>query len=174
MLQDREALRRQVFAHSLVPNSDKWPLPVNLKRLIWNASKRFPPRRDAPSDLHPVKDVIAAVEELAQRLTVVPGSDPIAREAQENSTLLFLIQLRSTLASKRVIAEFKLTSESFPYLLGEIQSRFKQGLAHPGEMVGPIAAQSIGEPATQMTLNTVRLVAFDCRFGSFRGGGVLV
>ncbi len=25
---------------------------------------------------------------------------------------------------------------------------------NPGEMIGPIAAQSIGEPATQMTLNT--------------------
>jgi DNA-directed RNA polymerase II subunit RPB1 len=32
--------------------------------------------------------------------------------------------------------------------------RFKQAMAHPGEMVGCIAAQSIGEPATQMTLNT--------------------
>lgn len=29
---------------------------------------------------------------------------------------------------------------------------FKQ--AHPGEMVGALAAQSLGEPATQMTLNT--------------------
>lgn len=26
--------------------------------------------------------------------------------------------------------------------------------AHPGEMVGALAAQSLGEPATQMTLNT--------------------
>ena len=28
------------------------------------------------------------------------------------------------------------------------------GFCHPGEMVGTITAQSIGEPATQMTLNT--------------------
>jgi len=27
-------------------------------------------------------------------------------------------------------------------------------LVHPGEMIGSIAAHSIGEPATQMTLNT--------------------
>ncbi len=29
-----------------------------------------------------------------------------------------------------------------------------QAQAHPGEMVGALAAQSLGEPATQMTLNT--------------------
>lgn len=39
-------------------------------------------------------------------------------------------------------------------ILGEIESRFNAALVAPGEMVGTIAAQSIGEPATQMTLNT--------------------
>ena len=29
-----------------------------------------------------------------------------------------------------------------------------QALAYPGEMIGTVAAQSIGEPTTQMTLNT--------------------
>lgn len=29
-----------------------------------------------------------------------------------------------------------------------------KSLTHPGEAVGAIAAQSIGEPTTQMTLNT--------------------
>ena len=32
--------------------------------------------------------------------------------------------------------------------------RFKCAQVAPGEMVGAMAAQSIGEPATQMTLNT--------------------
>ena len=39
-------------------------------------------------------------------------------------------------------------------MLGEIESRFKQSIVHPGENVGSIGAQSMGEPATQMTLNT--------------------
>ena len=43
---------------------------------------------------------------------------------------------------------------SFDWLMGEIKSRFEQSLVHPGEMVGSIAAHSLGEPATQMTLNT--------------------
>ena len=35
-----------------------------------------------------------------------------------------------------------------------IEQQFYKSRIIPGEMVGPIAAQSIGEPATQMTLNT--------------------
>ncbi len=35
-----------------------------------------------------------------------------------------------------------------------MEAKFNQSIAHPGEMCGTVAAQSIGEPATQMTLNT--------------------
>ena len=34
------------------------------------------------------------------------------------------------------------------------RSSFVQAMAMPGEMIGTVAAQSIGEPTTQMTLNT--------------------
>ncbi|KAJ2511985.1 DNA-directed RNA polymerase II core subunit rpo21, partial [Coemansia sp. RSA 1937] len=43
---------------------------------------------------------------------------------------------------------------AFDWLLAEIETRFKRAQVNPGEMVGVLAAQSIGEPATQMTLNT--------------------
>jgi DNA-directed RNA polymerase II subunit RPB1 len=38
--------------------------------------------------------------------------------------------------------------------LGEVETRFNQAIGQPGEMVGALSAQSLGEPATQMTLNT--------------------
>ena len=38
--------------------------------------------------------------------------------------------------------------------IGQIKVSFHLFQAHPGEMVGALAAQSLGEPATQMTLNT--------------------
>ena len=47
-----------------------------------------------------------------------------------------------------------MTQDAFDWLIGEIKSRFEASLIHPGEMVGSIAAHSLGEPATQMTLNT--------------------
>ncbi len=50
--------------------------------------------------------------------------------------------------------EHKLSLEAFEWVLGEIESRFQQAKVQPGEMIGALAAQSLGEPATQMTLNT--------------------
>ena len=35
--------------------------------------------------------------------------------------------------------------------------KYLKSVVHPGENVGTIAAQSIGEPSTQMTLNTFHL-----------------
>ena len=48
----------------------------------------------------------------------------------------------------------KLSEEAFDWLLGEIETKFAQSQVAAGEMVGALAAQSLGEPATQMTLNT--------------------
>lgn len=38
-----------------------------------------------------------------------------------------------------------------------VAAKYSSALAHPGEAVGSIAAQSVGEPSTQMTLNTFHL-----------------
>jgi DNA-directed RNA polymerase II subunit RPB1 len=42
----------------------------------------------------------------------------------------------------------------FDEVLTDIRYRYIKGRVHPGEMVGTLAAQSIGEPTTQLTLNT--------------------
>ncbi|XVF56091.1 hypothetical protein PTKIN_Ptkin06aG0089100 [Pterospermum kingtungense] len=48
----------------------------------------------------------------------------------------------------------KIEPEDFLKLL---KLKFISSLAHPGEPVGVLAAQSVGEPSTQMTLNTFHL-----------------
>ena len=85
---------------------------------------------------------------------IVKGDDRISKQANENATMLMKCLVRSMLCSRRVIEEHRLTAEAFDWLVGEIETRFQQAHAHPGEMVGALAAQSLGEPATQMTLNT--------------------
>ncbi|XP_022791172.1 DNA-directed RNA polymerase II subunit RPB1-like [Stylophora pistillata] len=145
---DREILRR------IIPSVDsKVALPVNLTRLIWKAQNTFPLTNGNPSDLHPLR-VVEGVRELSKKLIVVHGEDYISKEAQFNATLLFNILLRSTLCTKRVAEEFHLSSEAFEWILGEIETRFNLSMVKPGEMVGALAAQSLGELATQMTLNT--------------------
>ncbi|GIY87704.1 DNA-directed RNA polymerase II subunit RPB1 [Caerostris extrusa] len=81
-------------------------------------------------------------------------SNWLSVQANENATILFRVLLHSTLCTKRVAEEFRLSTEAFDWLVGEIESRFQQAQVQPGEMVGALAAQSLGEPATQMTLNT--------------------
>ncbi|XVE87489.1 hypothetical protein DITRI_Ditri18aG0121500 [Diplodiscus trichospermus] len=152
-VQKLEADRYQLGTEIAVTGDSNWPLPVNLKRLIWNAQKTFKVDFRRVSDLHPV-EIVDSVDKLQERLKVVPGTDPLSVEAQKNATLFFCILLRSTLASKRVLQEYRLTKEAFEWVIGEIESRFLQSLVAPGEMIGCVAAQSIGEPATQMTLNT--------------------
>lgn len=152
-VQKLEADRNQLGTEIASTGDSFWSMPVNLKRLIWNAQKTFKIDLRRPSDMH-LMEIVEAVDKLQERLKVVPGDDLISMEAQKNATLLFNILLRSTFSSKRVLNEYRLSREAFDWVIGEIESRFLQSLVSPGEMIGCIAAQSIGEPATQMTLNT--------------------
>ena len=98
--------------------------------------------------------MIDAVRQLCSELIIVVDDDPISREAQYNATLLFQIFLRSKLATKRVLRDYRLSKEALEWVVGSILADFRSSVVHPGEMCGVLAAQSIGEPATQMTLNT--------------------
>jgi DNA-directed RNA polymerase II subunit RPB1 len=65
--------------------------------------------------------------------------------------------LNYSLSTKNIIIKHRLNKKAFDFVCGEIKAKFEQAIVRPGEMVGSIAAQSIGEPATQMTLNTFHL-----------------
>jgi len=153
-LQDREDLRTLIFKRS---SDDDIHIPVNVPRIIWNAKEEYKIKANSKSDLHPSL-VLQKLENLLQDLSPIPGinvrRDELTLQAKENSTWLFKIYLRSMLCSKNMIQNERLSSEAFDWIIGEIKSRFDNALVNPGEMIGPIAAQSLGEPATQMTLNT--------------------
>ena len=52
---------------------------------------------------------------------------------------------------------------SVEWIGATIERKLHLAKAMPGEMVGSIAAQSVGEPATQMTLNTFHLAGVSCK-----------
>jgi DNA-directed RNA polymerase II subunit RPB1 len=56
-----------------------------------------------------------------------------------------------------------------PFKLLGVNGPYWASWAQPGEQVGIIAAQSIGEPATQMTLNTFHLAGVAAKSGMTRG-----
>lgn len=108
--EDRDIMRRFIFKQG----DDKWPLPVNLQRLITNAQQMFHIDPRKPSDVHPLQ-ILDCISSLADRLVVVRGSDKISAETQRNATLLFQMLLRSTFSVKRVVEEFHLSSQAFEW-----------------------------------------------------------
>ncbi len=85
-------------------------------------------------------------------LAPIPGvqilKDPLILEANSDSTWLFKIYLRQLIGTKACIQQERLSQDAFDWMLGEIRTRFEAALVNPGEMVGSIGAQSMGEPAT--------------------------
>ncbi|NHJ03986.1 MAG: DNA-directed RNA polymerase subunit A'' [Candidatus Heimdallarchaeota archaeon] len=69
-----------------------------------------------------------------------------------NSDLLLPQHLINDLEVK--LKKRELTKKQLTQILSEVRESFEKALVEPGEAVGTIAAQSIGEPGTQMTLKT--------------------
>ena len=128
-------------------------MPINIHRIIKNAKNMFGITNRSKTDLKPV-DVISKLSETLNKLVVVPSLKKDAKDngllvsANENSTMLMKIYMKSILNTKNVIVNERLNQQSLDWILGEVQSKFQQSLVHPGEMVGSIAAQGLGEPAT--------------------------
>ncbi|KJP87111.1 DNA-directed RNA polymerase II subunit RPB1 [Plasmodium fragile] len=111
---------------------------------------------DGQSFVNPV-DVVHKVNRFLEKLVIIKqinSNDTLSLEAQNNATMLLEAHLRTYLNSKLLTQTHKISMKGIDWLLQEIEKIFYKSLCHPGECVGALAAQSIGEPATQMTLNT--------------------
>ena len=86
-----------------------------------------------------------------------------------NNSLLFHILIDIHLSPNLLIKEFSITKEKYQKILMLVEQQFYKSRIIPGEMVGPIAAQSIGEPATQMTLNTFHYAGVSSKSNVTRG-----
>jgi DNA-directed RNA polymerase II subunit RPB1 len=139
ILEDRDFYFENFFKGAMSDNIIHYP--VNFKRLIKNTIKTFD---ELPhSDLNPIY-VIKSIEEL--------GNLKISNLFK--SSKLLVVIARIYLAPKKVCFEYKMSKIAFDYIIEQIKSQFYDSIAESGELVGTIAAQSIGEPSTQMTLNT--------------------
>ena len=148
ILHDRTKIRA-----GMEDSEEKMQLPLNVSRMIRNAKDKFKIRDGARSDLDP-SEAIPKIKAMLDRLMIVRGEDDLSKQADKDAMLLAKANFRSRLAFKRVVKEDSLNKLALDNILGDIENRFSRSLASPGEMVGVLAAQSIGEPATQMTLNT--------------------
>jgi len=74
-------------------------------------------------------------------------------EKDENWKLMFIL-FKSFLSLKRIMFEYRMSRVSFDYLITYIKKKVINALISPGEMVGIVSAQTLGQISTQLTLNT--------------------
>lgn len=114
--------------------------PVNLARYILNTKVRFALKKDDKTDLTPGA-VFAGINEIIKRT--------------HSFHKIWAALLRFHLAPHKLIVEERFTKAAFEMLMELIVINHMKSWVQPGDQVGIVAAQSIGEPATQMTLNSV-------------------
>lgn len=131
IITDRDMLVKSVFRFR---KNDVLQAPVHMKRLVEKYSNPY----STKSDLTPAY----IVAEIQKFVTEFPGNK------------VFHCLLRFYLAPKKVIMNYRMTQSLFDELMRDVRFRYMKSLVHSGEMVGAVAAQSIGEPTTQLTLNT--------------------
>ena len=109
---------------------------VNLERVLTNVAVSFQLSSDKKTDLTPLY-ITAGIERLIQRT--------------QTKHALWAALLRHYLAPHKLIVKERFTVKAFDTACEMILVKNWQSWVQPGEAVGIIAAQSIGEPSTQMS-----------------------
>lgn len=133
LVKDRDMLVKEVF---LYLKKDSVLSPVHLKRVI---EKYYNPY-STKTDLTPTY----IVDELTK----------LMKEPWMAPNRVFHCLLRFYLSPRRCILEHRFTKAIFDEVIREVRYKYIKSQVHSGEMVGALAAQSVGEPTTQLTLNT--------------------
>ena len=84
-------------------------------------------------------------------------------------TELFEVAYYYYLSPKDLLMIKRFNRKALVMLIDNIVAGYKKAIVAPGEMVGLIAAQSIGEPTTQMTLNTFHFAGVASKSNVTRG-----
>lgn len=127
---------------------------VNLERIIYNFKTKFGLLEDQRTNLTPAR-VLAGIKGVLQKT--------------QSFHKMWAALLRYYLAPGKIIMQNRFTESAFDTLCEVLVTKNWQAWVQPGELVGIIAAQSIGEPSTQMTLNTFHLAGVASKSNVTRG-----
>ena len=143
MVEYRDKLRNVYFVGTDVIDIPTF-MPFNLYRFIPAVKYKFNIGEKSISDLNPIY-VINRVKELCDSVTKYMRD--------KNANELTKIIIKSYLSPKMVIVKHKLNKMAFDYIIKDLEYKILAAFVQPGEMVGPVSAQSLGEVSTQLTLN---------------------
>jgi DNA-directed RNA polymerase beta' subunit len=130
---------------------EKYMLPVNIVRLTQFYSNNKEKIELKPDEINQmIEDLLNSYE--TKLLPGLKETDKYLINDDRSLKYLLEIAIHNYLCPKKCIFEYGLSKKQFEELLKEIKLNFIKALVQPGEMVGVVAAQSIGEPTSQMSL----------------------
>ena len=156
IIDDRRYIINKIFKNDL--NDTTINFPINMNRLIKNSQYKFP-NYDKKSNLNPIY-ILEKIDEIRNICKI---------NNINNANQMLNIFVRAYFSPKKIIIHDKLNNNSFNYCIEYIKNRFFTSIEECGTLVGTIAAQSIGEPSTQMTLNTFHFAGVSAKSEVVRG-----
>ena len=134
-------------------------MAVNFKRIIANVQHQLKIRRTSAVNITPL-EAYQLIDKSFAGLMKIKYAPP---------TELFKILYQFYLSPTNLLTVRHFNRRGLVALLALLSANYKKAIANPGEMVGVIAAQSIGEPTTQMTLNTFHFAGVASKSNVTRG-----
>ena len=142
MIDSRKLLVESVFKNK---NENTVKVPVSFQNIIVNIQGQLNLNSKSIVDITPM-EVFELVEEYMRKLNMLTFAKP---------TDLFKVLYYYYLTPKDLLVNKRFHRKGIILLLETVLLKYKQAIVSPGEMVGVIAGQSIGEPTTQLTLNSL-------------------
>jgi DNA-directed RNA polymerase II subunit RPB1 len=134
-------------------------IPVHFNRMLNNIERSLNITKNSLVDITPLeayKLIDSYWKQLEQNELYAPNN-------------LFKICYYFYLTPKDLLTVRHFNKNGLVLLLEKIKLQYMKSIIHPGDMVGIVAAQSIGEPTTQMTLNTFHFAGVASKSNVTRG-----
>jgi len=152
----REDIVVKVFKNK---NTTDAYLPLSFSHIVANIGGMQKINKNSEVDITPLETFIL-LEETYARFEQLQYAPP---------TELFKIMYYYSLTPRDLLMVKRFNRKAVVALAEMMVLMYKRAIVAPGEMVGMIAAQSIGEPTTQLTLNTFHLAGHSSKSQVTRG-----
>jgi DNA-directed RNA polymerase beta' subunit len=150
---DKLRIIQQIANNNYKVLEEKYFLPINLVRIVQDYSNNNENIELSPTYiLDSIEDLLTCNE--TRLLPSLKPTDKYLLHDDRSLKYLLEIAIHDYLCPKKCIFKYGFTKSQFDNIIKDIKLNFVKALVEPGEMVGIISAQSIGEPCSQMTLNT--------------------
>ena len=170
LLQFRDELRdiqtRSLLNYKVI--TEKFVTSVNLFRITQDYSNNKEHLELSPVEIYEgIEKFLSSYDN--RLITSMKTTDKFIKQDDRNLKFLLEVALNEYLAPVKCIFEYGLSRKEFQTMMDEIQMSFTKAIIEPGEMVGIVAAQSVGEPTSQMSNHQdtmVKIVVKNVEYGN--------